>query len=104
MLKCNACGRVDAEIGTCGSFLTCPKAGVPLAPTDIVLHCDLCDVTRVVAAGRVMQGKALTANPTCLVGDCQARAVFLSAVEPSHEPADLKTSSGRTRKPHGTGE
>lgn len=86
LLKCLPCGRTGDEIGKCGSFLTCPKVGTPLDPADILLNCELCGITRVVAAGRVMQGKALASNPMCPVETCQARPVFLSTLEPHSDP------------------
>lgn len=67
MLKCVSCGRVGDDIGKCGSFLTCAgKAGaVEVGTADVVLRCDLCDVTRVMEAGRIMHGKALVADHVC---------------------------------------
>lgn len=86
LLKCDTCGRTGDEVGKCGSFLTCPKAGVPIEATDIVLSCELCSITRVVAAGRVMQGKPLQANPMCPVEVCKARVVFIPKAAEYDDP------------------
>jgi hypothetical protein len=67
MLKCPSCGRVGDDIGACGSFITCPKlaGAVEVAPTDVLLKCDECQVMRVMAAGRIMHGRALVADHVC---------------------------------------
>lgn len=90
LLKCDTCGRTGEEVGHCGSFLTCPKVGVPIEPTDIVLSCDRCGLTRVVAAGRIMQGKALAATSDCPVADCEARAIFLTQVDAPEKPTTIE--------------
>lgn len=104
LLKCLPCGRTGDEVGRCGSFMTCPKQGVPIEPTDIVLSCDRCGITRVVAAGRVMQGKPLEATSMCPVETCEARAIFLTNVEPAtmpSEPLATKAANRGERNPKG---
>lgn len=85
MEKCNACGRTDGDIGKCGAFATCPKVGHPLADNDVVLRCDHCGITRAVSAGAIIQGKPLVANAQCPISNCQAKAVFMTTVEPAKE-------------------
>jgi hypothetical protein len=92
MLKCNACGRVGDDIGTCGSHITCPRQGVQVEPTDVVLHCDLCDITRVISAGRIMQGKPLQSAHDCPQADCQCRPVLVQSPE-----APASTAKGKAR-------
>lgn len=94
MLKCpNAlCGRTDDDIGKCGNFALCPKQAVPIEAGDVVLHCGVCEVTRVVPAGRIMQNKGLDGH-SCLQADCAATAITLSG-----EPVAQITAEEDTAK------
>lgn len=105
MQKCpNAtCGRVGDEIGQCGSFATCPKSAVAVEVTDVVLHCDLCEITRCVPASTIIKGKALAAAHMCLSDVCQCRPVMQAPpknVKPtqpakaSNEPASKAATDG----------
>jgi hypothetical protein len=76
------CGRAGDDIGQCGSFATCPRQAVPVEVTDVVLHCGLCELTRVVPAATIIQGKSISEAHMCLSGVCQARPVSTTAPAP----------------------
>ena len=56
MRACPSCGRVDDEIGNCGSFLTCgkPNAAEVTPGTMAVVKCEPCNMTRVVSASDIV--------------------------------------------------
>lgn len=94
MLKCanEACGRTGEDIGLCGNFALCPKVGVEVTPRDVVLHCDLCEITRCTSASRIMKGKPLQDGHSCLQEACQAVPVMATQIvaQPVSEPAVAK--------------
>jgi hypothetical protein len=93
MRKCLACPRTDADVGTCGKFVTCPNDSAPINPkTDVVLRCNKCDLTRAFSAVAVLHQTA--ARPVemefqCPVGveSCQA-----FVMQPDRTPPVAKKS------------
>lgn len=87
MQKCpNAlCGRTGDEIGQCGSFVICPRTSVPVPPTDVVLHCSLCEITRAIPAGSIMKGKGIEGH-SCKQAECCARPIATTAPRPAKAP------------------
>lgn len=86
MQKCanEACGRTDDDIGQCGSHALCPKKAVPLTPRDVVVRCDVCDITRVISTNRIMKGRTLQDGAPCQLEECAATVV---SQQPAKEPA-----------------
>lgn len=96
MQKCQTCGRAGDDVVTCGSFVTCPKATVPVEPTDVILQCDHCEITRAVSAPRIIHGKPLPAAHVCPLGEdtCECRPVVVSAKPDAKVPARGKKQEG----------
>jgi hypothetical protein len=90
--KCPSCGRAGSDIGTCGSHLTCPKQSVPIVATDVVLHCDACEITRVVAAADIIRGKPMRAEHMCIQENCECRPMTLET-SPVLRPAGGKAKN-----------
>jgi hypothetical protein len=77
MNKCPSCVRAGPDIGTCGSHLMCPGTSIPVVPaTDIVLHCEPCDKTRVISVVDLVRGRKVALELQCPRGDdCKCRVV-----------------------------
>ncbi len=97
LLKCptHGCGRAGDDIDKCGSFVTCPKMGVPVTELDIVLRCGLCDVLRAVTAGDIMQGKTKDMDVICPRADCQAKPVPFSPSTPAATTKGVKAKGDK---------
>lgn len=89
MDKCPSCGRAGDDVGTCGAFVTCPRAGVPTVPTDVILQCDRCEITRAIPASRIITGKPLVSGHPCPVGEeaCECRPIVVTAKPAQGKPA-----------------
>lgn len=107
MNKCpnTLCGRTGDDIGKCGAHKTCPQQAVPVEPTDIILHCDLCEITRVVPASTVIKGKAISEAHMCLSDVCECRPISttapapaLRAPKPASQPAKGKAKDGGAKE------
>lgn len=92
MNKCTQCGRTDADLGTCGQHVTCPiLKGAPAVPVDlahdVVLHCDPCGFTRVVAVTRLTHNQQPNMDVTCQRGDeCACIVIHPVATTPATDP------------------
>lgn len=72
MNRCRECGRVDAEMGTCGRFATCPaimgeRPQLVNPDRDVVLMCHDadCNITRVVSVDSILAGKPPKIDHVC---------------------------------------
>lgn len=110
MLKCPSCPRVDADMGTCGSRLSCPMLN-GASPVEVkqgayvLLHCDPCELTRALKTVALLHanGSALTRlDFVCPRGEdhCQCHAVAIPEDSPS-DPLDSHRSHKRAG-PKGT--
>lgn len=89
LTKCPAlgCGKVGPEIGSCGSFLSCPKAEVPIDPTqDVVVKCGPCDLIRAIPVSLIIQGKSKV-QVQCSRSPCCATVVSLKGEPSEASPA-----------------
>jgi hypothetical protein len=94
--KCAACGRAGDELGTCGSFATCPNQAVPVGPADVVLQCDRCEITRAISASRIIHGRSLQSPHACPLGEetCECKAIVLSVKPAQGKPARGEKQEG----------
>lgn len=94
MLKCNTCHRAGDEVGTCGSFLTCPRPNFPeVDPAkDCVIRCDICEHTIALPARDVVKGTPMRVDLHCTrdEGTCGAYVV--------HPTEDVKPKAPRAAK------
>lgn len=100
MERCLSCSRAGPDIGTCGSFLTCPKQARPVDPkTEVTIRCDACDITRAVSVETLLRAKEPRVDHICPQGDCKAfivrdttaAAQHYGAADPIPVPAFLQT-------------
>lgn len=81
MERCLSCSRAGPDIGTCGSFMTCPKQARPVDPkTEVTIRCDACDITRAVSVETLLRAKEPRVDHICPQGDCKA---FIVRPEPA---------------------
>lgn len=78
MQKCTSCARAGDEIGHCGSHITCGTA-VEIDPKkDVVIRCQVCDITRAVSIPRLMTNRPYQGiDAVCPRGQDKCAAVLV---------------------------
>lgn len=88
MKVCPRCFKTDAEIGNCGNHAVgCPTPRLVNEATDVVVSCQLCNLTVAVPVEKIMQGKIRSMSGKCLSDRC--KAILLTV-----RPAKAKTGRG----------
>lgn len=101
MQKCLQCSRVGDDIGLCGAPITCPKQGREIDPaTDIVIRCDLCDITRAVSVNTLTKHQDPRLDNACQSDVCKAYVVVQKPAK-TKAPAPAPTPAPVTDTPPG---
>jgi hypothetical protein len=112
MKKCilPECGRVDSDIGNCGSQVTCPNQGEPIRTDgkDILLKDRVTGTTRCLPIERIVSGRAvglfgfensLKENIVAFIpGEGSKKAKAPSKPAPTEAPAGETTEEARSAK------